>query len=107
MPRISGTGPALLGRTQIPSLAYSQGQTKTEKSRYDQIQLSRQPDGMERQVMELTGRLNQQVKASHTAGQIADLKQQVSQGTYQLHADQIAARMLLLPQSEDGGFHGI
>lgn len=48
--------------------------------------------------MELTGRISQQIRASHTAGQIASLSDQVRQGTYQLNADRIAANLLLMPR---------
>ena len=99
MPRILRTGAAPVGRPQMPShLPHQTVAPKADAGRYDQIQLSRQPEGEARQVLELTGRISQQIRASHTAGQIASLSDQVRQGTYQLNADRIAANLLLMPR---------
>lgn len=98
MPRILHTGATPVSRPQMPShLPHQTAAAKAEAGRYDQVQLSRQPEGQERQVLELTGRISQQIRASHTAGQIASLSDQVRQGTYQLNADRIAASLLLQP----------
>ena len=99
MPRILRTGATPVSRPQMPShLLHQTAAPKAEAGRYDQIQLSRQPEGQERQVLELTGRISQQIRASHTAGQLASLSDQVRQGTYQLNADRIAASLLLQPR---------
>ena len=83
MPRILRTGATPVSRPQMPShLSHQTAAPKAEAGRYDQIQLSHQPEGQERRVLELTGRISQQIRARHTAGQIASLRDQVRQGTY-------------------------
>ena len=95
MNRISDGGLYPVGMPHYGSgnrLAASQ---RAETARFDQLQISRQPGGMEKRILDLTGRVEQQVHARHTTGEIARLQRQVQEGTYQPDAREIAARMLL------------
>lgn len=68
---------------------------REESGRFDLLELSRQPGGEERRVLDLTGQVSRQVQARHTTGEIARLQAQVREGTYQPDAREIAARLLL------------
>lgn len=45
--------------------------------------------------MELVSRISQEVRTATTTGNIQELRRQVQQGTYEVNADEIAAKMLL------------
>ncbi|MCI5689569.1 MAG: flagellar biosynthesis anti-sigma factor FlgM [Clostridiales bacterium] len=101
MPRIAQTGASPVTRMAAAHWARpaAPGTGKAEdRGRYDQTTFSRVLESTESHVMELTGRVSQQLRARHTAGELAELGQQVRQGTYQPDPAAIAARLLLLPQ---------
>ena len=68
--------------------------------RYDQVQFSSQLDATGRRLKETVARLSQEVRTRITTQELDHLRQQVSAGTYQPDAGEIAARMLLF--REDG-----
>ena len=49
--------------------------------------------------MELRGRLSQEVRTATSSGQVAALREQVKNGTYQVDAREIAKKMLLLGEA--------
>ena len=64
--------------------------------RFDSITLS-SGDGVRSSFeMELRGRISQEVRTATSSGQIAALREQVQNGTYQVDARAIAQKMLLM-----------
>ena len=49
--------------------------------------------------MELRGKISQEVRTATSSGQIAALREQVQNGTYQVDAREIARKMLLLGEA--------
>ncbi len=92
--RISG----LFSAAPIPARpAVHGGQThRPAAQQFDQIQLSKRPQGMEGQVRELADRVSRQVRLRHTTGELDAIRTQIQNGTYQPDASEIAARMLLI-----------
>ena len=93
-PRISGlfsTGPV----PARPAVHGSQTR-RPAAQQFDQVQLSKRPQGLEGQVWELAGRVSQQVRLRHTTGELDAIRAQIQNGTYHSDASEIAARMLLI-----------
>lgn len=63
---------------------------------FDLFQLSAQPTGDGRRVLETAARLSQDVRIRPTNGELAALRDSIQSGAYQPDAREIAARMLLL-----------
>lgn len=63
---------------------------------YDSFTISSAPTGEDRFQMELVSRLSHEIRTSTTTGDIQALRAQVANGTYQVDASAIAARMLHL-----------
>ncbi|MGI5962406.1 MAG: flagellar biosynthesis anti-sigma factor FlgM [Lawsonibacter sp.] len=76
------------------------GLQKTQQQNCDQFQCSLRPSGEERQVQEMTSQITQQIRLRPSKSELAQLQQQVQNGTYQPDAREIAARMLLIHQEE-------
>ena len=67
---------------------------------FDQVQLSKRPQGMEGQARELADRISRQVRLRHTTGELDAIHTQIQNGTYQPDASEIAARMLLIREDD-------
>lgn len=65
---------------------------------YDQVQFSSHLSEMEKCVKESAGQLIRQIRTRPSHQALEDLRQQVSSGTYQADAGEIAARMLLMKE---------
>ena len=66
--------------------------------RFDSITLS--GDGTRSSFeMELRGKISQEVRTATSSGQVAALREQVQNGTYQLDAREIAKKMLLMGEA--------
>lgn len=76
-----------------------QERTKVSGQRYDQVQFSSQLSEMDKCMKEAAGQLVRQIRTRPSSQTLADLRQQVSSGTYQVNAQEIAARMLLLKET--------
>ena len=76
------------------------GDTRTTGVKYDQLLLSKRPQGEEKRVRELVGQISCQVRMRHTTGELSSLREQVQNGTYQPDAAEVAARMLLVREEE-------
>lgn len=101
MNEISSIGFSPLGGKGLPAVSSTPSANGMERENYDRFQLSQRPDGMEKRVMELTGRIAQQIKTHHTTGEIAALTKRVRQGDYRPDAGRIAARMLHMREGEE------
>lgn len=92
---ISALAPAQVCRT-----AKGQGhrvRSPGEKiNKYDSVSFSAPASGEDKFRRALVGRLTQEVRAAHTTGDIAALRNQVASGTYAPDAMTVARRMLLL-----------
>lgn len=99
--KISG---ANISATETAARIYQgqSGAAKTQRGgasrRFDSITLS---DGSTRgsYEMELRGKISQEVRTATSSGQIAALREQVQNGTYQVDAREIAKKMLLLGEA--------
>ena len=85
----AGSLPGHTGGPRAPELA-------RPAQPFDQFQLSAQPPGDERRVLETAARLSQDVRIRPTTGMLSALGDSIRSGTYQPDAREIAARMLLL-----------
>ena len=65
---------------------------------FDSITISAAPTGEDRFQMELVSRLSKEIRTNTTTGDIQALRAQVANGTYQVDASAIAARMLHLSE---------
>ena len=78
------------------------GTAKTQRGdvnrRFDSVTLS---DGGARGSFEmaLRGKISQEVRTATSSGQVAALREQVQNGTYQVDAREIAKKMLLLEEA--------
>ena len=63
---------------------------------FDQFQLSAQPTGDGRRVLETAARLSQDIHIRPTSGELAALRDSIQSGAYRPDAREIATRMLLL-----------
>lgn len=63
---------------------------------YDSITISAAPTGESRFQMELVSKISNEIRTNTTTGDIQSLRAQVANGTYQVDASAIAARMLHL-----------
>ena len=63
---------------------------------YDSITISNRPSDENRFQMDLVSRLSKEIRTSTTTGDVQALREQVANGTYQVDASAIAARMLHL-----------
>ena len=64
--------------------------------RFDSIMLSSSESAHGSFEMELRGKLSQEVRTATSLGQVAQLREQVQSGTYQVDAREIAKKMLLV-----------
>ena len=64
--------------------------------RFDSVMLSTQESGRSSYEMELRGKISNEVRTATTSGQIAALREQVQNGTYQVDARETARKMLLV-----------
>ena len=80
--------------------AQAGGTAKSRKSgasrRFDSITLSGGDGTRSSFEMELRGRISQEVRTATSSGQIAALREQVQNGTYQVDTRKIAEKMLLI-----------
>lgn len=85
-----------------PQKNVSSGTQRLRKERlhYDQFELSGQPDGEEKTIRDLVGQISREVRTRPSHGELADLQNQIREGTYQPDAREIAARMLLIREEE-------
>ena len=67
--------------------------------RFDSITLSGGDGTRSSYEMELRGKLAQEVRTATTSGQVAALREQVQNGTYQVDAREIAKKMLLMGEA--------
>ena len=90
-----GTHPvaaALYGKKGEPESVRTSGQ------HYDQVQFSSHLSETEKRIKETSGQLVQQIRTRPSRQELEALRQQVSSGTYQVDAKEIAARMLLMEE---------
>lgn len=66
---------------------------------FDQVTIKRDSSATDRFRREWVSRLVNEVRTSHTANDIQQIKSQVQSGTYQPDAKEIATKMLLEEQS--------
>lgn len=92
--------PAEISRTYQPQYAAPQAQ-RAEKAdsirRFDSVTIS--SEGGRSFEMDLRSRLSQEVRTATSSGQIAALRAQVQEGTYQVDVSAIAGKMLLLGEA--------
>ncbi len=67
--------------------------------RFDSVMLSTTEGARGAREMELRGRISQEVRTATSSGQVAALREQVRNGTYQVDAREIAKKMLLLGEA--------
>ena len=66
---------------------------RTSGQHYDQVQSE-----AEKRVRETAGQITRQIRTRPSRQELEALRQQVSSGTYQVDAKEIAARMLLMEE---------
>ena len=78
----------------------SGGAKKTQSGnvdrRFDSVLLSGGNSSRSSYQMELRGKISQEVRTATTSGQVAALREQVQNGTYQFDARETARKMLLV-----------
>lgn len=78
----------------------SSGAKKTQRGgadrRFDSVMLSSGDGTRSSYEMELRGKISNEVRTATTSGQIAALREQVQNGTYQFDARETARKMLLV-----------
>ena len=83
--------------------AQAGGTAKSRKSgasrRFDSITLSGGEGARGSFEMELRSRISQEVRTATSSGQIAALREQVQNGTYQVDVREIAKKMLLVGEA--------
>lgn len=72
--------------------------TRVSGQHYDQVQFSSHLSEMEKHVKETVGQITRKIRTRPSRQDLEDLGQQVSSGTYQADAREIAARMLLMEE---------
>lgn len=71
---------------------------RTSGQHYDQVQFSFHLSEAEKRVRETAGQITRQIRTRPSRQELEALRQQVSSGTYQVDAKEIAARMLLMEE---------
>ncbi len=71
---------------------------RTSGQHYDQVQFSSHLSEAEKRVRETAGQIPRQIRTRPSRQELETLRQQVSSGTYQVDAKEIAARMLLMEE---------
>ncbi|WP_297709252.1 flagellar biosynthesis anti-sigma factor FlgM [Dysosmobacter sp.] len=71
---------------------------RTSGQHYDQVQFSSHLSEAEKRVRETAGQITRQIRTRPSRQELEALRQQVSSGTYQVDAKEIAARMLLMEE---------
>ena len=71
---------------------------RTSGQHYDQVQFSSHLSETEKRVRETAGQITRQIRTRPSRQELETLRQQVSSGTYQVDAKEIAARMLLMEE---------
>ena len=71
---------------------------RTSGQHYDQVHFSSHLSETEKRIKETSGQLVQQIRTRPSRQELETLRQQVSSGTYQVDAKEIAARMLLMEE---------
>nr|WP_326189262.1 flagellar biosynthesis anti-sigma factor FlgM [uncultured Oscillibacter sp.] len=71
---------------------------RTSGQHYDQVQFSSHLSEAEKRVRETAGQITRQIRTRPSRQELETLRQQVSSGTYQVDAKEIAARMLLMEE---------
>lgn len=71
---------------------------RTSGQHYDQVQFSSHLSEAEKRVWETAGQITRQIRTRPSRQELEALRQQVSSGTYQVDAKEIAARMLLMEE---------
>ena len=71
---------------------------RTSGQHYDQVQFSSHLSEAEKRVRETAGQITRQIRPRPSRQELETLRQQVSSGTYQVDAKEIAARMLLMEE---------
>ena len=94
---ISATEAARIYQAQASGVA-KPGKTGASR-RFDSITLSGGDGTRSSFEMELRGRISQEVRTATSSGQIAALREQVQNGTYQVDAREIAKKMLLVGEA--------
>ncbi len=90
---VSGT---VRGVSQIrPHGAPASAQPSGAGEKFDKVTLSAR-EGEDPYKLELQGRLSQEVRTATTTGALAALREQVQSGEYQISAESIAEKLLLL-----------
>ena len=71
---------------------------RTSGQHYDQVQFSSHLSEAEKRVRETAGQITRQIRTRPSRQELETLRQQVSSGTYQVDAKEIAARILLMEE---------
>ena len=71
---------------------------RTSGQHYDQVQFSSHLSEAEKRVKETVGQISRQIRTRPSRQELESLREQVSSGTYQVDAREIAARMLLMEE---------
>ena len=74
----------------------AQAQKSDSSRRFDSVTLSNADGKRGSFDMELRSRISQEVRTATSSGQVAALREQVQNGTYQVDAREIAKKMLLM-----------
>lgn len=72
-----------------------------QQKNFDQFELTTQIDSQEAMVQTSVSRIIRQVRTRPTHADLAELKKQIADGTYQPDVKEIAARMLMTEYQED------
>ena len=103
--KISGTNIPAMSEAARVYQSQTSGAQKASKSsalnRFDSIMLSRRDSVRSEREMALRGRLSQEVRTAASSGQVAQLREEVRNGTYRVDAREIARKMLLLGEADE------
>lgn len=90
-----------LGQTAMKAPSFSAPKMEKEGS-FDQITFESRSKlvGEEKMLQETATRISQEVRTHNPMSKIAELKEAVQNGTYQMDARETAARMLLMGEVE-------
>ena len=94
---ISAAEAARVYQAQAGSLTRSERNGASR--RFDSITLSGGDGVRGSYEMELRGRISQEVRTATSSGQVAALREQVQNGTYQVDVREIAKKMLLIGEA--------
>lgn len=90
------SGGAVRGVSQVrPHSAAASVHSSAAGEKFDKVTLSAR-DGADPYKMELQSKLSQEVRTATTTGTLATLREQVQSGEYQINAESIAKKLLLL-----------